>query len=64
MNKTTTTPRHPKAIISAFINNFIYIRNPYIIMWWSAALPSTWFWSYYVMPVFYRININYLGVLY
>jgi hypothetical protein len=40
MNKTTTTPRHPKAIISAFINNFIYIRNPYIIMWWSAALPG------------------------
>ncbi|OZM58107.1 hypothetical protein CIB95_00575 [Lottiidibacillus patelloidae] len=40
MNSSTSTPRHPKAIISSFINNFIYIRNPYIIMWWSAALPG------------------------
>jgi hypothetical protein len=40
MNINNETPRHPKSVISSFINNFIYIRNPNIVMWWSAALPG------------------------
>ncbi|MCA1032050.1 hypothetical protein LCL95_13525 [Bacillus timonensis] len=32
--------RYPKAVMTSYINNFLHIRNPNIIMWWSAALPG------------------------
>jgi hypothetical protein len=33
-------PRYPKGSISSFAINFIQMRNPYIIAWWSMALPG------------------------
>jgi hypothetical protein len=33
-------PRYPKGRISAFAINSIHRRNPYIIAWWSMALPG------------------------
>jgi hypothetical protein len=33
-------PRYPKGSISVLGINYIYIRNPYIIAWWSMALPG------------------------
>jgi hypothetical protein len=39
-NSSNQDVRHPKVAISSFINNFIHVRNPVIIMWWSAALPG------------------------
>jgi len=33
-------PRRPKAFISALTANYLHLRNPYVIAWWSAAFPG------------------------
>jgi hypothetical protein len=32
--------RRPKAAASSIATNFVHLRNPYVIAWWSAAFPG------------------------
>ncbi len=32
--------RRPKAIASSIATNFLHLRNPFVIAWWSAAFPG------------------------
>lgn len=36
----TQTIRHPKAVISPLSSNYLHLRNPWVAVWWSAALPG------------------------
>lgn len=33
-------PRIPKGVIGSLATNYLHLRNPYTIAWWSAALPG------------------------
>ncbi len=34
------TPRHSKGMMSPLATNFVHLRNPYIIAWWSMTYPG------------------------
>lgn len=40
MKSQTQTPRRPKGAINSLATNFVHLRNPYTITWWSAAFPG------------------------
>lgn len=33
-------PRRPKSFISSLSANYLHLRNPYVISWWSASFPG------------------------
>jgi len=33
-------PRRPKSFLSSLTANYLHLRNPYVITWWSAAFPG------------------------
>jgi hypothetical protein len=39
-NSQSPKQRRPKAIISSLAINFLHLRNPFVIAWWSAAFPG------------------------
>lgn len=41
-NGTLQSPkqRRPKAVASSVATNFLHLRNPFVIAWWSAAFPG------------------------
>ncbi|WP_438445834.1 hypothetical protein [Gorillibacterium sp. sgz5001074] len=40
MGTTHQAPRYPKAAMSVFTLNIMQIQNPFVVMWWSAAIPG------------------------
>ncbi|MBP2642477.1 MAG: hypothetical protein H6Q67_364 [Firmicutes bacterium] len=39
-NPQSPKQRRPKAVASSIATNFLHLRNPYVIAWWSAAFPG------------------------
>lgn len=33
-------PRRPKGVMNSLATNYVHLRNPYTIAWWSAAFPG------------------------
>lgn len=40
MSTEPNSPRYPKANMSVFSLSFLQIHNPFVVMWWSAAIPG------------------------
>lgn len=40
MQSQSHPPRRPKGAINSLATNFVHLRNPYTITWWSAAFPG------------------------
>ncbi|EGO63942.1 hypothetical protein [Acetonema longum] len=40
MSQLPQSPRRPKGVITPLAINFLHLRNPYTIAWWSAAYPG------------------------